>query len=41
MGQEYKASDLEIGVVSVSNPKFRKLTSEEIDQHLSEVSKLD
>ena len=41
MGQEYKATDLEIGIATVANPRFRKLTEAEIDHHLAEVSKLD
>ncbi len=39
MGQEYKSTDLEIGVVSNSARKFRKLTEEEIESHLQALSK--
>ena len=41
IGQEFKANDIEIGVVSVKNPKFTKLNGEQIEYYLNEVSKKD
>lgn len=41
MGQEFKSTDLELGVVSVDNPIFRKLTVDEIEKHLNEISQKD
>ena len=41
IGQEFKSNDIEIGVVSVKNPKFGKLSPEQIEFYLNEVSKKD
>jgi 20S proteasome subunit alpha 1 len=41
VGQEFKATDIEVGIVSVSNPKFRKLTVAEIETHLNSIQKFD
>lgn len=41
IGQEFKSNDIEIGVVSVKNPKFTKLNQEQIEFYLNEVSKKD
>ena len=41
IGQEFKSNDIEIGAVSVKNPKFRKLDQEEIEFYLNEVGKKD
>lgn len=41
MGQEFKSTDLEIGVVSVDQPIFRKLTVAEIEKHLNDLSQQD
>lgn len=41
MGQEYKATDLQIGIATLGNPTFKKLSQSEIEHHLTEVSKLD
>jgi len=41
MGQEFKSTDLEVGIVTVDNPLFRKLTVAEIEKHLNEISKKD
>ena len=41
IGQEFKSNDIEIGVVSVKNPKFGKLSQEQIEFYLNEVSKKD
>ncbi|CAH8839487.1 unnamed protein product [Trichobilharzia szidati] len=38
---EFKATELEIGVVSKADPIFRKLTVEEIDVHLVRMSEKD
>lgn len=39
VGQEFKSNDVEIGVVSVKNPKFQKLSLDQIEFYLNEVSK--
>lgn len=41
IGQEFKSNDIEIGVASVTNPKFVKLNAEQIEFYLNEVSKKD
>jgi hypothetical protein len=41
MGQEFKSTDLEIGIVTVDNPIFRKLTIDEIEKHLNDISQKD
>ena len=41
IGQEFKSNDIEIGVVSVKNPKFAKLDQDQIEFYLNEVSKKD
>jgi|JI10StandDraft_1071094.scaffolds.fasta_scaffold658364_2 20S proteasome subunit alpha 1 len=41
IGQEFKSNDIEIGVASVANPKFAKLTADQIEFYLNEVSKKD
>lgn len=41
MGQEFKSTDLELGVVSVEHPNFRKLTVDEIEKHLNDISQKD
>lgn len=41
IGQEFKSNDIEIGVVSVKNPKFTKLNADQIEFYLNEVSKKD
>lgn len=41
MGNEFKATDIEVGIVSVSNPRFRKLTVIEIESHLNSIQKFD
>ena len=35
IGQEFKSNDIEIGVVSVKNPKFGKLSQEQIEFYLN------
>ena len=41
IGQEFKSNDIEIGVVSDSNPKFHKLSADRVEHYLNEVSKKD
>ncbi|KAF6021330.1 PSMA6 [Bugula neritina] len=41
LSADFKAADLEIGMVSESQPKFRKLTSDEIDSHLTRIAEKD
>lgn len=41
IGQEFKSNDIEIGVASVTNPKFAKLNADQIEFYLNEVSKKD
>ncbi len=38
---ELKPSDVEVGVVSRENPRFRILSSEEVEQHLIEIAERD
>eukprot|EP00128_Syssomonas_multiformis_P001138 Colp12_sorted_trinity150504_noHs@5305 len=38
---DFKASEIEVGVVSQENRKFRKLTPEEIDSHLVAIAEQD
>ncbi len=41
IGQEFKSNDIEIGVASVARPKFAKLSADQIEYYLNEVSKKD
>lgn len=38
---DLKASDIEVGIVSEQFPKFRVLTDEEVDQHLTAIAEQD
>jgi len=41
LGEDFKASDIEVGVVSTENPRFRILTDDEVDRHLTEIAERD
>ena len=41
MGEEFKPTDVEVGVVSKENGRFRKLTVEEIEGHLNVIQQFD
>ncbi|XP_018573882.1 proteasome subunit alpha type-6 [Anoplophora glabripennis] len=38
---DFKPSEIEVGVVSKDEPKFRKLTEQEIDRHLTAIAEKD
>lgn len=38
---DFKPSEIEVGVVSKDEPKFRKLTEQEIDRHLIAIAEKD
>jgi len=38
---DFKKSDIEVAVVTTSNPKFRRLTEEEIEDHLVAIAERD
>ena len=41
LSADFKATEIEVGVVSVDNPVFRRLTEEEIDDHLNIIAERD
>lgn len=41
VGQEFKSTDIEIGVVTAANPKFRTLALEEVDALLTKLAEKD
>eukprot|EP00164_Ancoracysta_twista_P001155 GFYU01001517.1.p1 GENE.GFYU01001517.1~~GFYU01001517.1.p1 ORF type:complete len:248 (-),score=86.25 GFYU01001517.1:464-1207(-) len=41
LSADFKAADLEVGVVSVAEPEFKALTTEQIDDHLTAISERD
>merc|ERR1711972_479323 len=38
LGMDFKAADIEVGVVSKARPKFRRLSEQEIDDHLTAIT---
>ena len=41
LSADFKASEIEVGVVGAEDPKFHKLTEEEIDTHLTAIAEKD
>jgi 20S proteasome subunit alpha 1 len=41
LGEDFKASEVEVGVVSTADPAFRVLTEAEVDDHLVAISERD
>eukprot|EP01096_Ripella_sp_DP13-Kostka_P006054 TRINITY_DN2137_c0_g1_i1.p1 TRINITY_DN2137_c0_g1~~TRINITY_DN2137_c0_g1_i1.p1 ORF type:complete len:255 (-),score=95.47 TRINITY_DN2137_c0_g1_i1:118-858(-) len=41
LSQDLKASDIEVGLVSVERPEFHKLTEIQIDEHLTAIAERD
>lgn len=41
LGEDFKASDIEVGIVTTQNPRFTKLSDEEVDRHLTEIAERD
>jgi 20S proteasome subunit alpha 1 len=39
--QEFKATDIEVGIVTTDNPSFRKLEDEAVEDHLNAISARD
>jgi len=41
LGEDFKAADLEVAIVTADNKRFRKLSDEEVDRHLTEIAERD
>merc|ERR1711957_964915 len=41
MGMDFKAGDIEVGVVSKARPFFARLTDNEVDTHLTAIAEKD
>ena len=41
LSEDFKASQIEVGIVSCDDTSFRKLTEQEIDDHLVAISERD
>ncbi|CAJ2670982.1 unnamed protein product [Trifolium pratense] len=39
--EDFKATEIEVGVVQMDNPEFRVLSTEEVDEHLTSISERD
>ncbi|KAK2355181.1 Polyamine N-acetyltransferase 1 [Trifolium repens] len=39
--EDFKATEIEVGVVQMDNPEFRILSTEEVDEHLTSISERD
>lgn len=41
LGEDFKATDIEVGLVSKRDRRFRKLDTDEIKGHLNEIQEID
>jgi 20S proteasome subunit alpha 1 len=41
LGEDFKATDIEVGLVSKRDRRFRKLATDEIKGHLNEIQEID
>lgn len=41
LSADFKAGEIEVGIVEIDNPSFRKLTEDEIDNHLTAIAERD
>jgi 20S proteasome subunit alpha 1 len=41
LGEDFKATDIEVGLVSKRDRRFRKLATDEINGHLNEIQEID
>lgn len=41
LSSEIKKGEIEVGIVTADNPKFRLLADEEVEDHLNEIAERD
>jgi 20S proteasome subunit alpha 1 len=41
LAEDFKATDIEVGIVTTADRRFRLLTAEEIETHLTEIAERD